>query len=124
MAICSLRLRPVWSLRPSVADAVGQFELDEVMDVFGGGMIADWPGRFSAWLRRWRARLWIWTASSLVRIPAACEARRVGLAGGDFLREQPPVEEDGALPLFEVGDRAARESGRTTSLRVAAVLTL
>ncbi len=36
----------------------------------------------------------------------------VGLAGGDFLREKPPVEDDGALPAFEVGvERFAEAAG-------------
>ena len=35
VAICSLRLRPVCSLRARVADLFGEFELDEVVDVFG-----------------------------------------------------------------------------------------
>ena len=40
------------------------------------------------------------------------EGGGVGLAGGDFLWEKPPVKNDGALPAFEVGvERFAEAAG-------------
>ncbi len=97
------------------ADALDQLQLDEVMNVFGGWMIAD--ERLAGFrcvvggdgverVPRCSA------VSRSVRIPAATEGGRVRLAGGDFLGEQPPVKDDGALPCFEFAiERLAKAAG-------------
>ena len=60
VAICSLRLRPVWSLRARAPISLGEFELDEVVDVFGLAAVA---GRS---VREWVSA----TASEAVRSSA------------------------------------------------------
>ena len=87
----SLRLRPVWSLRPSVAEPVDQGLLDVGVDVFEGDVeIGIRPASISAPMSSRAAA--IASASSGVTDADLGEHAGVGLAGRDVVPVQPAVE--------------------------------
>ena len=114
MAICSLRLRPVCSLRPSAPIALHELEFDEVMNILGGRMIAHLRlagvrCEFGGNRIQRRAQL---RCFSFGQDSCGAEGGRVRLAGGDFLIEKPPVKDDRALPRFEFRiQRLAKAAG-------------
>ena len=104
------------------ADFFGEFELDVVVDVFGlrgggddgcadllvGGFVVELAGGGGDAVRPVdrRARLRGEAVEGFVEFfgredAGGGDGLRVGLAGGDFLREQAPVEGEAALPLLE-----------------------
>ena len=86
------------------ADALDEGQLDEVMNVFGGGMIAH---EGLAGFRGVIGGDGVECCSDLLAFGGGedvggDEGGRVGLAGCNFLREQAPIEDDGALPLLKL----------------------
>ena len=96
------------------ADALGELELDEVMNVFGGRVIAhEGLAGFRGVIGGDRVeRCADLLAFGVGENSGGEKGGRVRLAGGYFLSEKPPVKDDGALPAFEVGiERFAKAAG-------------
>ena len=106
MAICSLRLRPVWSLRREVTDAGAESQLDEVVDVFGVWIVADPSGPAEFGIEKLRPdaveRLTNCGELGCSENVRGLQGERVRLAGSHLLLEQLPVEFQRALPVVEV----------------------
>jgi len=101
-------------LEAEQAYALHQLEFDEVMNVFGGWMVAHLRhAHFRSELGGNRieriAQLRCLTFGEDLR---NTEGRRVGLAGGYFLRQKPPIEDDRPLPRLELAiERLPKAAG-------------
>ena len=86
-----------------IADALDELKLNEVMNVFGSGMIAhlDSAGVRTEFRGNLVERCRQLDGFALGEDPCRGEGRRVRFAGGDFLIEKAPIKDDGALPGFE-----------------------
>ena len=97
MAICSLRLRPVWSLRARSPICFGEFELDEVVDVFGllvAGDVFEFGYGSEALLHQ--------EEFFAGEDAGGCDGAGVRDAGFDLVRKEAVVEGEGSLPFFEL----------------------
>ena len=109
------------------ADLFGEFELDEVVDVFGlrvGG--DDGCASFGLCLATSVGRALRHRAEEFVAGEDAggLRWRGRGLAGFDLVGEEAPVEGEGALPVFEGGVEWFAEAAGPHFVRVVAVRTL
>ena len=96
------------------ADALHELQFDEVMNIFGGRVVAhEGLARFGGVIGGDGVER---SAESLAftrsEDAAGDEGGCVGLAGSYLLREQTPIKDDGTLPAFEGGiERFAKAAG-------------